>query len=186
MIDIVYLQIALSFCFRIQARMRASNPWAIGYTLLTAFAPLIPLWIGPLAGLWDAEWAQAYHAFLYRSDYTWELALAFGILMTFGFVFEIWGYGVLFRSLSIVPEARELKVTGPYRIVRHPIYLGQFIAQAGFLLIAANTHWVWISLYVVVRCDAALSLEAGRPRAGRGLWRALSRMAEEDVLVRVT
>lgn len=149
LIDITFLQIAVAFCFRIQARMRASNFFTIAYTLLTAFAPLLPIWLGPLLGLWNAEWQQAYNAFLFREDFTWQLALLFGVIMTLGLVIEVWGYAVLFRSLSIVPEARELKVTGPYRLVRHPIYFGQFIAQAGFLLIAAKTHWVWIGLYVL-------------------------------------
>ncbi len=69
--------------------------------------------------------------------------------MTIGLSIEVWGYAILARSLSIVPEARDLKVTGPYRFVRHPVYFGQFIAQGGFLLLAANTHWVWISLYAL-------------------------------------
>ena len=52
-------------------------------------------------------------------------------------------------------EARVLKITGPYRFVRHPIYLGQFLAQAGVWLVLANTHWVWIAFYV---CFVALQL----------------------------
>ena len=147
--DITFLQIALAFCFRIQARMRASSGWMIAYSLLTAFAPLIPIAIGSLVGLWSAQWQESYNEFLWRPSISWQLALAYGVVMTTGLSLEVWGYAVLFRSLSIVPEARELKVTGPYRFVRHPIYLGQFIAQGGFLLIAARTHWLWISLYVL-------------------------------------
>ncbi|MBD16341.1 MAG: hypothetical protein CMJ72_14480 [Planctomycetaceae bacterium] len=149
LVDITFLQIAVAFCFRIQARMRASDGWTILYTMFTAFAPLIPVWIGPILGLWNIHWQQSYNAFLWREVYSWQLALALGVIQTTGFLIEIWCYAVLFRSLSIVPEARELKVTGPYRLVRHPIYLGQFIAMAGFLLIIAKTHWVWISLYII-------------------------------------
>lgn len=149
LIDITFLQIALAFCFRIQSRMRASDGWTISYTLLTAFAPLLPLWLEPLLGYVNVEWQQSYSAFLWRTDYTWQLALALGVIMTIGLVIEVWGYAVLARNLSIVPEARNLKVSGPYRIVRHPIYFGQFIAQAGFLLIAAKTHWVWIGVYAL-------------------------------------
>lgn len=149
LIDITFLQIAVAFCFRIQARMRANDGWTVGYTLLTAFAPLIPVWLGPLLGFWNVQLQQAYNAFLWRSDFTWQLALAFGVTMTIGLSIEVWGYAILARSLSIVPEARDLKVTGPYRFVRHPVYFGQFIAQGAFLLLAANTHWVWISLYAL-------------------------------------
>ena len=38
------------------------------------------------------------------------------------------------RSLSIMPEARKLVTTGPYRRIRHPLYLAEEIATIGFFL----------------------------------------------------
>lgn len=38
------------------------------------------------------------------------------------------------RSLSIMPEARRLVMTGPYRFVRHPLYLAEEIAILGVWL----------------------------------------------------
>lgn len=38
------------------------------------------------------------------------------------------------RSLSIMPEARKLVTDGPYRRVRHPLYLAEEIAILGFFL----------------------------------------------------
>jgi protein-S-isoprenylcysteine O-methyltransferase Ste14 len=38
------------------------------------------------------------------------------------------------RSLSIMPEARRLVVTGPYRLVRHPLYAAEEIAIVGVWL----------------------------------------------------
>jgi len=46
----------------------------------------------------------------------------------------------LARCFSVLPEARGLVTHGPYRLVRHPVYLGEFGLCAGFLL-AAPTAW---------------------------------------------
>jgi protein-S-isoprenylcysteine O-methyltransferase Ste14 len=40
------------------------------------------------------------------------------------------------RCFGVLPEARGLVRRGPYRIVRHPVYLGEFGMCAGFVLAA--------------------------------------------------
>jgi protein-S-isoprenylcysteine O-methyltransferase Ste14 len=42
------------------------------------------------------------------------------------------------RCFGLLPEARGLVTRGPYRLVRHPVYLGEFVGVAG-LLIASPT-----------------------------------------------
>jgi protein-S-isoprenylcysteine O-methyltransferase Ste14 len=44
------------------------------------------------------------------------------------------------RCFGVLPEARGLVTRGPYRLVRHPVYLGELVACAG-LVIAAPTTW---------------------------------------------
>ena len=44
------------------------------------------------------------------------------------------------RCFGVLPEARGLVTRGPYRLVRHPLYLGELVACAG-LVLAAPTPW---------------------------------------------
>jgi len=71
-----------------------------------------------------------------------------GVLLLFaGTVFEIYAKIVLGRSFGIVAADRGIVMRGPYRIVRHPIYLGYFISHIGFLL--ANWSPRNITIYIV-------------------------------------
>ena len=51
-----------------------------------------------------------------------------------GTVFGILAVFVLGRSISILPEARRLVTSGPYALVCHPLYLGEFVAVVGVAL----------------------------------------------------
>jgi len=55
-------------------------------------------------------------------------------LQLFGTAFQLYGKAALGRSFGIVAANRGVVVEGPYRLVRHPIYLGYLITHAGFLL----------------------------------------------------
>jgi protein-S-isoprenylcysteine O-methyltransferase Ste14 len=65
-----------------------------------------------------------------------------------GTVFEIYAKVFLGRSFGIVAADRGIVVGGPYRIVRHPIYLVYFVTHVGFLL--ANGSPRNLALYIVV------------------------------------
>ena len=38
------------------------------------------------------------------------------------------------QPAAVLPEARGLVTTGAYRLVRHPLYLGEFVAMFGAML----------------------------------------------------
>jgi len=85
------------------------------------------------------------------------------LLMLAGFAMQIAAKLTLNRSFGIVAANRGVKVGGPYRIIRHPMYAGYLLTQIGFLL---NQPSLWnFSVYAV--------------GFGFQLWRLL---AEERIL----
>jgi len=57
--------------------------------------------------------------------------------MTLATAFTAWSMWVLRHSFSITVEARALVTKGPYRFVRHPVYLGEILAAAAVVV------WRW-------------------------------------------
>jgi protein-S-isoprenylcysteine O-methyltransferase Ste14 len=71
-----------------------------------------------------------------------------GVVFQFaGTGFEIYAKFFLGRSFGIVAADRGIVVEGPYRIVRHPIYLGYLVTHVGFLL--TNLSSRNIAIYIV-------------------------------------
>jgi protein-S-isoprenylcysteine O-methyltransferase Ste14 len=60
---------------------------------------------------------------------------------------------VLGRCFGVLPEARGLVTRGPYRLVRHPIYLGELVAIGGLMLAAPG---VWNAAVLAVLVAAQL------------------------------
>jgi protein-S-isoprenylcysteine O-methyltransferase Ste14 len=63
-----------------------------------------------------------------------RLALAGAALVVSGYALALVALAYLGRSFSINAEARRLVTTGPYALVRHPLYLAETLAAAGMAL----------------------------------------------------
>lgn len=62
------------------------------------------------------------------------LSVLWALLALAGFAFQISAKLTLRRSFGIVAANRGVKVGGPYRFVRHPMYAGYVMTHVGFLL----------------------------------------------------
>lgn len=62
------------------------------------------------------------------------MLLSANLITIFGIFISLYSLLSLGESFSIIPQARKLVQTGPYKLVRHPLYLGEFISLTGIVL----------------------------------------------------
>jgi protein-S-isoprenylcysteine O-methyltransferase Ste14 len=105
------------YAVRSRAIARDHNPVAVAAAMIGSFV-LYGLFLIPGQG---------------RSTNVWVLA-ASDLCLAVGIAWALYSLSYLGNRFSIVPEARGLVTSGPYRLVRHPIYLGEIIAGFGLVL----------------------------------------------------
>lgn len=58
---------------------------------------------------------------------------------------------VLRRSFAVLPSVRDIVTRGPYRYIRHPLYLGEAIYVLGMMLLAYNlASWLLFIFFLVL------------------------------------
>jgi protein-S-isoprenylcysteine O-methyltransferase Ste14 len=96
--------------------------------------------VGKAIGLWPRVVALAgsflptFAVVLPRMPESVTINVASSALCAIGFGLAAYAFTHLNRSASIMPEARSLVTSGPYRLVRHPVYLFEAIGIAGLFL----------------------------------------------------
>jgi protein-S-isoprenylcysteine O-methyltransferase Ste14 len=76
-----------------------------------------------------------------------EALLASSAVVIIGTLWTIVSLATLGRCFGIFPEVRGLVVRGPYRLVRHPVYLGELISAIGMVL--AKPHPLILVLFAL-------------------------------------
>jgi protein-S-isoprenylcysteine O-methyltransferase Ste14 len=61
------------------------------------------------------------------------------LLIVVGMGWAVWSIQFLGRSISVIAQARELVDRGPYRLVRHPLYVGELVSALGVAIVADGT-----------------------------------------------
>ena len=70
------------------------------------------------------------------------------------------------RAFSILPQARMLVTSGPYRVVRHPRYLAEFVALFGLALQFALPWSLLLWIFAVAAQFPRMHFEEGALRRG--------------------
>jgi protein-S-isoprenylcysteine O-methyltransferase Ste14 len=84
--------------------------------------------------------------FVFAAFYFWR-ARPTWLSLVMGAVVAALGVGLRALASGYVKKDRELTTTGPYALVRHPLYLGSIIIAVGFAIAARD---IWIAAVMVV------------------------------------
>jgi len=91
--------------------------------------------------------------------------LVAGVLLAAGSGWSVWAVRSLGRSVAILAQARTVVHSGPYRWVRHPLYLGELVAAGGLALqvgtVAAALLWAGLLGLQVYRASREEAVLAG-------------------------
>lgn len=129
-IGLYTMMIACLFAIRRRPINRAMGVWPAVAAILGGFLTSALLWLGPNEAL--PLWARALASFMVLIG----TILATLIILRLG------------KSFSILPESRRLVTTGPYALVRHPLYLAEAVVTLGVMI---NFLSVWAVLVVAAQ-----------------------------------
>lgn len=119
-------------------------------------------------------------AFLGRAETSQRpLLVAVGLLLTVpGYYVSLWALWHLRGSFAITMEARSPVTSGPYRYIRHPVYLGEALTMLGLCLTigtaSALLFWAFATGMQLMRAcieEAKLAKQFDDYRAYRGTTR---------------
>jgi protein-S-isoprenylcysteine O-methyltransferase Ste14 len=100
-------------------------------TIISVFSYIVPFFI---------NWIANFISFINTFQVYGIIIMPFGLFIVF---FALFSLG---KSFGVVPARRTIKTHGIYRIIRHPMYLGDLIMVLGNLLIYFNMIDIFIIL----------------------------------------
>ncbi len=102
----------------------------------------------PRVAAYAGTFAPFLLAFAAGSRVTAGPALAGVCIQVLGMAFALYSLAVLRRSFGVAPQVRGLVSTGPYRYIRHPLYVGEFVSLVGAILVGPS--WQKVAILVVI------------------------------------
>lgn len=123
-------------------------------------------------------WLGLLSAFLPIPFIPKNLSLAMLVSGLAGYLLIFWSLISLGESFGVAPADRGLKTSGPYRFIRHPMYLGELVLRGSFLLsndlLQGSLTLVLLLAIQVLRMRREEKLIADYPRYARLVpWRLI-------------
>jgi protein-S-isoprenylcysteine O-methyltransferase Ste14 len=133
---LIYVVFIVSYAVRMDPLVRSRGAKEILVPLAGAVLPFALLFTRP------APWIAHRPPCLY----------AVFSFMTAATALTVWGLWALRRSFSITVEVRNVVKRGPYRFVRHPVYLGEMCTAAAVMVWRFSvTNTALFALFVVIQ-----------------------------------
>jgi len=130
---LLFAVLIADFLLRTIPRDRSRGVREIIFPLVTSLLPFALLLSPPVS------WVVASQTLLF--GIFWWMTAATGL--------TVWGMWTLRCAFSITVEARTLVTDGPYRFVRHPVYLGEMLTAAGVAVLRLSPLNVLIFVLIV-------------------------------------
>lgn len=130
-IGLYTLMVACLYALRLKAKSRSAGALPCAAAILGGFLMSGLLLLNP------------------RPDLPLIVQVAACLLVLIGNGFAVYILLHLGRSFSILPESRALVTSGPYQVVRHPLYLAEAVATLG-ALIAFLSPWALLLVAVQI------------------------------------
>jgi protein-S-isoprenylcysteine O-methyltransferase Ste14 len=72
------------------------------------------------------------------------------LVITIGLAGAVWALWHLGRNISVIPQVRSVSSSGPYRVLRHPLYVFELVAASGLVLVnGGGLGWAVVGLAAV-------------------------------------
>ena len=112
--------------------------------------PLIATFLLSLASLTDQLPGWLGGPLKYPGTWALKAIGVAAVLSVVGIGFALWGLLHLRRNFSVFVEVRDVVTTGPYRFVRHPLYVGEILMVLGLLLSAPTRFGIALLIALTV------------------------------------
>ena len=153
-----WLALWLAAAFNVKRSSWRENGW-------TALLNRLPVMLGCVMMLWARPWPAALNSHIVPANAA--LPIAGMLLVLAGLLFSLWARWHLGRNWSgevTVKQNHTLIRSGPYRVVRHPIYSGVLLALLGTALALGEIRGFLASALILIGFVIKLAVEEARMR----------------------